>query len=199
VVAFCFSVDWFERTLHTRFMKMISTLSVSLVLGSVFTVHAAPERASCIKELKPYEKASSAEEQFQAGKTLLKHDCPNEAVTLWEKAAKAHHAGSLFMLGILHQGGDRGVGNVRADPEKAFPYFVESAERGNADAMHMVAMHYEFGSHFMKPDFDKAWTWYLKAAKAGSADARQRIKTAYEKGELGQATSVEKAKNWKSK
>lgn len=172
---------------------------LQIVFLLVFLVSAVHASQSCGERSAQYLSVSSSQAQFEAGKALMKEDCPDEAVAMWEKAANADHAEATFRLGLTYQGGSGGSGHVRANPRKAFPYFVKSAELGDMQAMYMLALHYENGTKFMKKDIPLAWKWYLAAAEKGQSLAIERIIKAYREGELGQEVSPEKAKLWSSR
>jgi TPR repeat protein len=181
-------------------MRVLSSFwAVGLILCcAVFSVQAeAPAR--CEGLAAPFQTETLPENQYQGGVKLIKEKCPDQAMELWQKAAEKNHAEAILQMAFLYQGGDRGLGHTRANPPKAFPYFVKAANLGDANAMVMVAFHYEAGPKFLAKDPEKAWDWYIRAANQGNQLAIQRVAKAYQNGEMGQTISPEKAALWAKK
>lgn len=84
-----------------------------------------------------------------------------------EEAANAGDPDAMEQLAMAYLNGDD---DIEEDPEKAYYWFVKSAEAGNDQAMFNVGLFTAkgFGT---KRDFGKAAEWMTKAAEAGDDDA----------------------------
>lgn len=83
-------------------------------------------------------------------------------------------------------------GKDRFDPEKAFRYFSDAADKGDPEAMFELAKLYEKGIG-TKQDFGKALALYRRSADRGFADALNDLGFFYYQGAEGVKRNPEKA------
>ena len=100
---------------------------------------------------------------------------------------------ALFLIGYCYAEGK----GVQQDYEKAFKYFLESAEVGNSEAMANVGAYYWQGKG-VEQDYDQAFYWCLKGAESGNATAMNTLGKIYYIGK-GTQKNYEKAFEWFSK
>jgi TPR repeat protein len=80
------------------------------------------------------------------------------------------------------------------EEEKAFKWYMKSAEQGDACAQRNVGYAYNYGEG-VEQDEEKAFKWYMKAAEQGDADAQLEVGEAYRYGK-GVEQDEEKAFKW---
>ena len=68
---------------------------------------------------------------------------------------------------------------VKKDYKKAAEYYQESADKGNADAQHNLALMYKKGKG-VKKDYKKAIALYKKAANQGNVFAQYSLDVMYD-------------------
>ncbi len=76
--------------------------------------------------------------------------------------------------------------------------WTAEAEKGNVDAMYIVAYNYESGSMDFPVDKTQAFNWYKRAAEAGSADAMKQLSECFAEGK-GCDRNPELARQWLKK
>ena len=83
----------------------------------------------------------------------------DEAAKWLDRAAQAGDVPAVFRLGTFYE---KGLG-VKKDPDIARRYYMQAAERGNAKAMHNLAvLDAECGGK--GANFKRAAQWFCKAA-----------------------------------
>jgi TPR repeat protein len=98
-----------------------------------------------------------------------------QAVSWLDRAARAGIAPAQLALGGIYE---KGLG-VAKDPQLARIYYLAAAQRGNAKAMHNLAVLYAQGGN---PDYVSAAEWFRKAAMHGLADSQFNLAVLYDRG-----------------
>ena len=88
---------------------------------------------------------------------------------------------------------EKGVG-VKKDLGLARRYYTAAAEKGNAKAMHNLAVLYAEGIDG-KPDYNSAVQWFRKAASHGVADSQYNLAVLAARG-LGTPKSLTESYKW---
>lgn len=70
------------------------------------------------------------------------------------------------------------------DYKRAFPLFLELAEKGDAAAQRVVGIYYDFGYLAEGKDNKQAFKWYQKAAENGDVVAMVNLGNCYRDGEI---------------
>ena len=78
---------------------------------------------------------------YKTGNSLYSQKVYGEAFIYWEMAAKGGHAPSMYNLGVLYCNGQ----GVEQDVETALDWFLNAADKGNADAAFQVGRFHENG------------------------------------------------------
>jgi len=113
-----------------------------------------------------------------------------EAAANWyNRAAQANITPALFRLGTFYE---KGLG-VKKDIDTATAYYRQAADRGNAKAMHNLAVLQADGGG--KPDYKTAAYWFLKAANRGVADSQFNLGILYARG-IGVAQDLGESYKW---
>ena len=114
----------------------------------------------------------------------------------WFEDAGEGHAKALDWLGYLHQ---KGFGVPQSD-EKAFEYYLKSADLGCDHAMNQVGIAYENGRGCQK-DITKAIEWYTKADAENYTPAMYNLGYGYYNGLLTESgePDMEAAFKWYQK
>ncbi|RHZ44900.1 hypothetical protein Glove_707g76 [Diversispora epigaea] len=88
---------------------------------------------------------------------------------------------------------EKGIGTTK-DEEKAFQWYLKSAEGGNLMGQYNLGhcYHDEIGT---TKDEEKAFLWYMKSAKEGNSYGQHNLGYCYEKG-IGTTKDEEKAFKW---
>ncbi|MBY0382820.1 MAG: sel1 repeat family protein, partial [Xanthobacteraceae bacterium] len=113
-----------------------------------------------------------------------------EAAARWySRAAQANVTPALFRLGTFYE---KGMG-VKKDIETAAAYYRQAADRGNAKAMHNLAVLQADGGG--RPDYKGAAYWFLKAGNRGVADSQFNLGILYARG-IGVAQNLTESYKW---
>lgn len=123
-----------------------------------------------------------------AGKT--KPQCNEIGAGLINKAAEQGIGAALYLLGEIHEHGILAEKN----PNIAFGYYYQSAQRQHKEAFLKVAEGYRTGQS-IPADENEAVYWYKQAAMAGNAEARFRYGIAMENG-IGIPADSQEALSW---
>lgn len=99
-------------------------------------------------------------------------------------------ASLLEWLGYCHRYGK----GVAVDYDKAFKWYLKSAENGNRDGQYHVAEMFEDGQG-VKEDEAKAFYWYKKSAGNGCVQAQCELGSCYENGK-GTEKNLAEAFKW---
>ena len=113
-----------------------------------------------------------------------------DAMSWYERSAKAGSAKAQFYLGLMHETGS----NRDVDRAQAAHWFRKAAEQGHALAQYRVATYHHFGLG-MPVDFKQAQNWYRKAADQGVAEAAFNLGFILENG-LGVESDPAGAAKW---
>ncbi len=103
--------------------------------------------------------------------------CNDIGARIINKAAEQGIGAALYLLGEIHEYGILAEKN----PEIAFGYYYQSAQRKHEEAYLKVAEGYRTG-HGIQKDEDVAVYWYIQAAWAGKAEGQFRCGIALENG-----------------
>jgi len=112
-----------------------------------------------------------------------------ESAKWYDRAAKANLVPALFRLGTLYE---KGLG-VRKDIDTANRYYRAAADRGNAKAMHNLAVLEADGGG--KPNYKAAAYWFQKAAEHGIADSQFNLGILYARG-IGVEQNLAESYKW---
>ena len=123
-----------------------------------------------------------------AGKT--KPQCNEIGARLINKAAEEGLSAALYLLGEIHEYGILAEQN----PNIAFGYYYQAAQRQHEDAYLKVADGYRTGQG-IPVDENEAVYWYKQAAMAGNAEAQFRYGIAMENG-IGIPADAQEALSW---
>lgn len=118
-----------------------------------------------------------------------------QALSYYEKAAKAKHIGAFNTLGLMYKRGN----GVDKDLNKSLSYFEQTAELGNAYGLFELGSFYETGLSVPK-DLVKAHQYYNLASSRGhpkASQALQRITSAMTAKQVNEAQA--QAQSWKAK
>jgi localization factor PodJL len=96
----------------------------------------------------------------------------------------------MFRLGTLME---KGLG-TKKDPDAARRYYLQAAERGNAKAMHNLAVLDADGGG-KGPNYKGAATWFKKAAERGVADSQYNLGILYARG-IGLEQNLAESFKW---
>lgn len=96
-----------------------------------------------------------------------------EAARWFRWAQQAGVVPAAFQLGVLFEKGQ----GVLKDPERARAYYLEAAERGNAAAMHNLAV-----LEADRGNPTSAAQWFIKAANCGVTDSQFNLAVLYFRG-----------------
>jgi len=91
----------------------------------------------------------------------------------------------LLSFNIIAQSSDYQIGKKyydNGDYDKAYPYLLDAANDGVADAQNLIGVCYKNGFGVEK-DYSKAIYWYQKAANQGNALAQNDLGLCYDNGE----------------
>ncbi len=106
-----------------------------------------------------------------------------QAMSWYERAAKAGDAEAQYYLGMMEEKGWRG--SMR--PEAAARWYERAARQGHAAAAFRLGMLYHFGAREGAPgvarDFKRAVQWYKQAAEKGLAEAAYNLALMTERGQ----------------
>ena len=120
----------------------------------------------------------------------LNDKCYDEAISLFERAAKLGDKEAMFNIAVIYDNGEI----CNKDPYKAAMWYQRAAESGDAQAMDNLAFLLEKGPEEMRNE-KAAFEWYVKAAENGLAGAWNDVATCYKRG-VGVPQSFEKAKEY---
>ncbi len=98
---------------------------------------------------------------------------------------------AMSQIGFLYLEGGYGISQ---DYEQSLEWYLKAAELGDADAMYIAGVIYEYG-YGTDQDYEKALEWYLKAAELGDAAAMFNAGVIYDNG-CGTDQDYEKALEW---
>eukprot|EP00826_Nyctotherus_ovalis_P005595 TRINITY_DN11270_c0_g1_i1.p1 TRINITY_DN11270_c0_g1~~TRINITY_DN11270_c0_g1_i1.p1 ORF type:complete len:326 (-),score=98.27 TRINITY_DN11270_c0_g1_i1:93-1070(-) len=139
----------------------------------------------CIRDSEYYGKGSNIGDSFCcfalgkyyergiAGKHMDENDRLQEAVKLYEKAAKSHNADAMTKLGYMY---DKGI-SVEQDQTKATELYEAAAKNSNPLAMNFLGAHY-----FNKKQYKEAVNCFSKGALLGCTRAANNLAMCYESG-----------------
>lgn len=113
----------------------------------------------------------------------------NKMVTDMVQAESQLSASELFEQGEIYQ---------TLNPEKAFQYYLQSANKGYSKAMHKVGQCYLYKDKGATFDIQKSVYWYKKAAENDDPKAMAMLSWFYMAG-MGVPQSDEIAKQWMQK
>ena len=119
--------------------------------------------------------------QHNLGTLLLQEkDSAEEGLALLEKAAAKGYLPSQFRLGQLYFSGDFGI---TRDYPKAFAFFLEAGQGGDAAAQNYLGVMYRsgFGVAQSQPE---AFKWFQAAAASGNAAAQGNLGHYYASGSV---------------
>lgn len=103
----------------------------------------------------------------------------NKAVAWYTRAADQGNINAAFRLArLLHEGG-RGL---RADPERAMPYYNMAARAGHPEAQNWIGYAYQHGIG-VEQNYELAVMWYRRSAKWGIAAAQNNLGLMFLTGE----------------
>ena len=102
--------------------------------------------------------------------------------------AQGHAKATSCLAALLRDGEGR-------DASQAFVYIRASAEKGDVESMHNLAVHYNQGDGVAQ-DFAEAMRWYLKAARRGNAASQCNLGTLYMQGHQGMEKNYPEARKW---
>lgn len=105
----------------------------------------------------------------------------NQAMQLYERAAKEKVPEAMFNLYIMYANGE----GVAVNNAKAIGWLKRAAKINFALAQFNLAFIYESGDMGAQVNNKKAVKFYKRAAKNGSVDAQYRLGLAYKHGSLG--------------
>ncbi|MDT8383516.1 MAG: tetratricopeptide repeat protein [Gammaproteobacteria bacterium] len=121
------------------------------------------------------------------------------AVEWYRKAAEQGHAEAYYKLGGLYE---RGAEGVKADAQESVRLYQIAAsemdvfaQKGSADAQHVLAGMYQQGQG-VKKDVAMALRWWEKAALQGHALAQLSLGRLYAQGEDGVQRDTHQATFW---
>ncbi len=132
--------------------------------------------------------SDEAEELYEkGGKFMMQNDYVN-AFEYFTKAHEMGYAKATFQLGFIYSDPYYAVRNnrlarslvdvpespVERDLQKAYAYYLESAEAGYVTAQYMVGECLEKGNG-VKMDKEEALKWYEKAASQGHLQAQEKL------------------------
>jgi localization factor PodJL len=83
---------------------------------------------------------------------------------------------------------------VKKDPDKAREFYLVGADKGNAKAIHNLAVLYAEGIDG-KPDYRQASHWFRKAADRGVADSQYNLGILYARG-IGVDQNLAESYKW---
>ncbi|MBV9524063.1 MAG: sel1 repeat family protein, partial [Alphaproteobacteria bacterium] len=107
-----------------------------------------------------------------------------------DRAAQAGLIPAVFRLGTFYE---KGLG-VKKDPDIARRYYVMAAERGNAKAMHNLAVLDADGGG-KGANYKSASQWFRKAAERGVADSEFNLAVLYARG-IGVEQNLAESYKW---
>lgn len=111
----------------------------------------------------------------------------DEAILLFERAAKLGDKEAIFNIGVIYDNGEI----CKRDPYKAAMWYKKGAELGDAQCMDNLAFILEKGPEEMRNE-KAAFEWYVKSAENGLTKAWNDVATCYKRG-VGVPQSFEKA------
>lgn len=112
----------------------------------------------------------------------------DEAIKLFEKAAEAGDAEAAFQLGEMYR---IDVTGVKAEPSKAWAWYLEAAQRKHAKAALMLALLAKNGIGVVNNELEAA-KWLTFASELGDSHATFLLYTAYQDGRGGVPRDAEK-------
>jgi localization factor PodJL len=98
---------------------------------------------------------------------------------------------AIFRLGTLYE---KGMG-VKKDAAVAQSYYLQAADRGNAKAMHNLAVLFADGGSAGSSDYKTAAQWFRKAAERGVADSQFNLGILYARG-IGVEQNLAESYKW---
>ena len=128
-------------------------------------------------------------ERYLSGKGVARN--PKLAQHWLEVAANGGSAAAEFRLGVMFEKGDDGL---PADRNQATTWYRKSAEHGNVQAMHNLAVLYA-GQTEGTPDYATAAKWFEQAANYGLKDSQYNLAVLYQSG-LGVTKDAATAYKW---
>ena len=103
----------------------------------------------------------------QKGRDLMDAGEFVEAYTLLYPYAQSGNADAEELIGIMYA---LGLG-VERDDERAFEWYLRSAQKGHPGAQSGVGWYYEVGRGMPAPDLVRGYMWYVLSAIGGDPDA----------------------------
>ena len=97
----------------------------------------------------------------------------NTARQWYEKGAEVYNPACFYALGVMNE---QGIAGLKKDMKKALHYYVEAANKDNADALTRM------GEFKQTQDPSKAFTYFKKAASKGDVIASYKVGLFYLKG-----------------
>lgn len=164
----------------------------SLDSGNMYVVSIDEPTGNLSKDMnKGLEDTTSdeAEALYMEGGRLLGINDYIHAYDYFQKAYDMGHSKAGFQLGFIYSDpfypvrklGKKNIGGyevpelpVERDLNKAFQYYLESAEKGYVTAQYAVGECYEKGDG-VKKNKDEAQKWYEKAADQGHLQAQEKL------------------------
>ena len=115
-----------------------------------------------------------------------KQDNAKAAVEWYRKAAEQGHAGAFYKLGALYEHGAKGVDSNALESARLYGIAASEmdvfAQKGSADAQHVLAGMYQQGQG-VKKDVAMALRWWEKAALQGHTMAQLSLGRLYAQGD----------------
>jgi TPR repeat protein len=150
------------------------------------------ETPAALRDVVVRARRGETQAQVHLAQSFLKGDGfaadPIAAARWSDEAAAQGDATAQFILGSLYAEG------IKPNARLAFDWFAAAASRGNARAMHNLAIAYLNGSGVLQ-DAKAAAAWFEKAASAGYRDSAFDLGVLYERGE-GVAQNSQDALKW---
>jgi TPR repeat protein len=136
-----------------------------------------------------------AESPLTVGSDANKRERPSSSSSSFQErraAAAQGDADEQYNVGLIYMQGMEGV--VAKSCEKAFEFFLLSAEQGTVEAQCILGFIYGHG-HGVATNKEEAFRWTARAAEQGSKEAQFNLGLFYHTGD-GTAKDEEKAQHW---
>ncbi|RIB16875.1 hypothetical protein C2G38_2188795 [Gigaspora rosea] len=136
------------------------------------------------KAQKMYEQAKKYKSNIQSQSNSTRSLNPIYRIT------KSTEAFAYNIFGNIYRNGD----GITQSNEKAFQFYMKSAENGNHHAQYSVGYCYQYGIGTAKNE-EKAFQWYVKSSANGNPKAQSRLGNCYQYG-IGTTKDEQKAFQW---
>jgi TPR repeat protein len=111
--------------------------------------------------------ATPAVAELEKARDLMEEGAFDAAYEALWPAARSGNAEAEELIGVMYA---MGLGVAR-DDERAFEWYLRSAQKGHPGAQSGVGWYYEIGRGMPTPDLTRAYMWYTLSAIGGDPDA----------------------------